>query len=79
MEIMAKNHIFKIDTINHFFIASLHNYFVVVEALSQMRQIQEAMKRKNVNCGKKSKQAFSAGKEIEAMKRLTLHRVVSSL
>jgi hypothetical protein len=48
MEIMAKNHIFKI----------LHNYFVVVEALSQMRQIQEAMKPKNVNCGKKKQSSI---------------------
>jgi hypothetical protein len=54
-----------------------------VEALRQWRQIREAMKRWNVNYGKKLKQwsdeAFNAGKEIEAMKRLTLHRIASSL
>jgi hypothetical protein len=41
------------------------------------------MKRWNVNYGKKLKQwsneAFNAGKETEAMKRLTLHRIASSL
>ncbi len=37
----------------------------------------------DVNYGKKlmqwSDEAFNAGKEIEAMKRLTLHRIASSL
>jgi hypothetical protein len=46
-------------------------------------QIREAMKRYNVNNGKKlvrrSGEAFNAGKEIEAMKRLTLHSIASSL
>jgi hypothetical protein len=43
----------------------------------------EVMKRWNVNYGKKLKQwsdeAFNIGKEIKAMKRLTLHRIASSL
>ncbi len=67
------------------FIASLLlsvNIFFV-KALRQWRQIREAMKRWNVNCGKKLKQwsdeALNAGKETEAMKRLTLHRITSSL
>ncbi len=55
----------------------------IVKALRQLRQILEAMKRYNVNYGKKLKQwsneAFNAGKEIKAMKRLTLHRIASSL
>jgi hypothetical protein len=54
-----------------------------VKALRQCRQIREAMKRWNVNYGNKLKQwsdeAFNAGKETEAMKRLTLHRIASSL
>ncbi len=54
-----------------------------VKALRQWRQIWEAMKRWNVKYSKKLKQwsdeAFNAGKEIEAMKRLTLHRIASSL
>jgi hypothetical protein len=41
------------------------------------------VKRRNVKYGKKLKQrsdeAFNAGKESEAMKRLTLHRIASSL
>ncbi len=57
--------------------------FFFVTALRQWSQIREAMKRLNVNYGKKFKQwsdeAFNAGKEIEAMKRLTLHRLASSL
>ncbi len=40
------------------------------------------MKQWNVNYGKKLKQwndkAFNTGKEIEAMKRLTLHPIASS-
>jgi hypothetical protein len=54
-----------------------------VKALRQWRQIWEAMKQWNVKYGKKLKQwsdeAFNAGKEIEAMKRLTLHCIASSL
>jgi hypothetical protein len=54
-----------------------------VKALRQWWQIREAMKRWNVDYGKKLKQwsheAFNAGIEIEAMKRLTLHRIASSL
>ncbi len=54
-----------------------------VKALRQGRQIWEVMKRWNVNYGKKLKQwsdeAFNAGKETEAMKRLTLHRIASAL
>ncbi len=57
--------------------------FFIIKALRQWWRIQEAMKRWNVNYGKKLKQwsdeAFNAGKEIEAMKRLTLHRIASSL
>jgi hypothetical protein len=57
--------------------------FLFVKALRLWWQIQEAMKRWNRYCGKKFKQwsdeAFNAGKEIEAMKRLTLHRISSSL
>ncbi len=57
--------------------------FFSVKALRQWRQIREAMKRWNVNYGKKLKQcsneAFNAGKEIEAMKRLTLHRITALL
>ncbi len=53
------------------------------KALRQWRQFREAMKQWNVKYGKKSKQwsdeAFNAGKESEAMKRLTLHRIASSL
>ncbi len=53
----------------------------IVKALRQWRQIREAMKQWNVNYGKKLKQwsdeAFNAGKEIEAMKRLTLHCITS--
>jgi hypothetical protein len=54
-----------------------------VKALRQWRQIREAMKRWNVKYDKKLKQwsdeAFNAGKKSEAMKRLTLHRIASSL
>jgi hypothetical protein len=54
-----------------------------VKALMQWRQIWEAMKRWNVNYSKRLKQwsndAFNDGKEIEAMKCLTLHRIASSL
>ncbi len=57
--------------------------FLFVKALRQWWQIREAMKRWNRYCSKKLKQwsneAFNAGKEIEAMKRLTLHRIASSL
>ncbi len=53
-----------------------------VKALRQWSQIREAMKRRNIIYGKKLKQwsdeAFNAGKEIEAMKRLTLHRFITS-
>ncbi len=65
----------------------LHRFFALilffVKALRQWSRIREAMKRWNVNYGRKLKQwsdeAFNAGKEIEAMKRLTLHRIASSL
>jgi uncharacterized membrane protein len=46
-------------------------------------QFSEKLKRwnENINYGKKLKQwsneAFNAGKETEAMKRLTLHRIAS--
>jgi hypothetical protein len=69
----------------HRFIASslLCVNIFFVKALRQWRQIWEAMKRWNVKYGKKleqwSDEAFNAGKEIEAMKRLTLHRIASSL
>ncbi len=57
--------------------------FFFVKALRQWRQIQEAMKRYNVSYGKKLKrrsdEAFNAGKDIEEMKRLTLHCIASSL
>ncbi len=71
---------FDIANINHRFFSLI---IFVVKALRQLRQIWEAMKRENVNYGKKLKQwsdeAFNASKEIEAMKRLTLHRIASSL
>ncbi len=55
----------------------------LVKALRQWRQIREAMKRWNFKYGKKLKQwsdeAFNVGKKSEAMKRLTLHRIASSL
>jgi hypothetical protein len=66
------------------FIASLLciNIFFV-KALRQRRRIREVIKQWNVNFSKKLKQwsdeTFNAGKEIEAMKRLTLHRIASSL
>jgi hypothetical protein len=48
-----------------------------------LRQIQEARKQYNNNYGKKLKQrsneAFKMSKEIEVMKRLTLHRMASLL
>jgi hypothetical protein len=67
--------------------SSLHCFYALifffVKALRQWWQIQEAMKRWNVDYGKKLKQwsdeAFNAGIEIEAKKRLTLHRIASSL
>jgi hypothetical protein len=60
----------------------LHRFYALifffVKALRQWSHIREAMKRLNVNYGKKLKQwsneAFNAGKEIEAMNCLTLHR-----
>jgi hypothetical protein len=66
--------------------SSLHRFyaliFFLVKALRQWWQILEAMKRWNVDYGKKLKQwsdeGFNAGIEIEAMKRLTLHRIASS-
>ncbi len=65
----------------------LHHFYALilffVKALRQWRQIQEAKKRWNGNYGKNLKQwsdeAFNAGKEIEAMKHLMLHRIASSL
>ncbi len=67
--------------------SSLHRFcaliFFFVKALRQWWQIREAMKWWNINYGKKLKQwsdeAFNAGKEIEAMKHLMLHRIASSL
>ncbi len=67
--------------------SSLHRFyaliFLFVKVLRQWWQIREAMKRWNRYYGKKfeqwSDEAFNAGKEIEAMKRLTLHRIASSL
>ncbi len=67
--------------------SSLHCFFAliffIVKVLRQWRQIWEAMKQWNVNYGKKfnqwSNEAFNAGKEIEAMKRLTFHRIASLL
>jgi uncharacterized membrane protein len=67
--------------------SSLHCFFALiflfVKGFRQWRQIWEAMKWQNVNYGKKLKrwsdEAFNAGKEIEAMKRLTLHRITSLL
>ncbi len=48
-----------------------------------MEAIREAMKQWNIKYGKKLKQwsdeVFNAGKEIEAMKRLRLHRIASLL
>jgi hypothetical protein len=45
--------------------------------------MREEMKRSNCNYGNKLEQrndeAFNAGKEIEVMKRLTLHHIASSL
>jgi hypothetical protein len=67
--------------------SSLHCFysliFFFVNALRQWWQIWEAMKWWNCYYGKKLKQwsneAFNTGKEIEAMKRLTLHPIASSL
>ncbi len=67
--------------------SSLHCFCALilffVKALRQWWRIREAMTRWNVNYGKKLKQwsdeALNAGEEIEAMKRLTLHRIASSL
>ncbi len=67
--------------------SSLHRFYALIffflKALRQWWQIREAMKRWNVDYGKKLKQwsddAFNAGIEIEAMERLTLHRIASSL
>jgi hypothetical protein len=67
--------------------SSLHRFYALifffVEAFRQWWQIREAMKRWNVDYGKKLKQwsdeAFNAGIEIEAKKHLTLHRIASSL
>ena len=68
------------DSLLHRFYALI---FLFVKALRQWWQIREAMKRWNRYCGKKLKQwsdeAFNTGKEIEAMKRLTLHHIASSL
>jgi hypothetical protein len=48
--------------------------------LRQWKQIREAIKAtKRYLRQKISDEVFSAGKEIEAMKRLTLHRMVSLL
>ncbi len=67
--------------------SSLHRFysfiFFFVKALRQWWQIRAAMKRWNCYYGKKLKQwsdeAFNADKEIEAIKRLMLHHIVSSL
>ncbi len=67
--------------------SSLHRFhaliFIFVEVLRKWRQILEAIRQWNVNYGKKLKQwsdeAFNAGKEIEAMKGLTLYGIASSL
>jgi hypothetical protein len=67
--------------------SSLHRFyaliFLFVKGLRQWWQIREAMKRWNHYYGKKLKQwsdeAFNAGKEIETMRRLTLHHITSSL
>ncbi len=69
------------DSLLHRFCALI---LFFVKALRQWWRIREAMKRWTVNYGKKLKQwsddeAFNAGKEIEAMKRLTLLRIASSL
>jgi hypothetical protein len=65
--------------------SSLHHFYALIffciKALRQWRQIQEALKRWNFNYDKKLKQwsdeAFNAGKEIEVMKHLPLHRIAS--
>ncbi len=63
------------DSLLHRFCALI---LFFVKALRQWWRIREAVKRWNVNYGKKLKQwsdeAFNAGKEIEAMKGLTLSR-----
>ncbi len=67
--------------------SSLHCFYALifffVKALRQWWQIREAMKWWNVDYDKKLKQwsdeVCNAGIEIEAMKRLTLHRIASSL
>ncbi len=67
--------------------SSLHHFYALifffVKALRQWWQIREAMKRWNVDYGKKLKQwsdeAFNTGIEIEAMKRLMLHRIITSV
>ncbi len=68
------------DSLLHRFCALI---LFVVKVLRQWWRIREAIKWWNVNYGKKLKQwsdeAFNAGKEIEAMKHLTLHRIASSL
>ncbi len=55
--------------------------FLFVKVLRRLRQIWEAIKP--LTTAKKlkqwSKKAFNAGKEIEAMKRLTVHHIASSL
>ncbi len=68
------------DSLLHHFYALI---FLFVKALRQWWRIREAIKRWNRYCGTKLKQwsneVFNAGKEIEAMKRLTLHRIASSV
>jgi hypothetical protein len=67
--------------------SSLHHFyallFFVLKALRQWWLTRKAMQRKSVNYGKNLKQwsdeAFNTGKEVEVMKRLTLHCIASSL
>jgi hypothetical protein len=68
------------DSLLHYFYALI---IFFIKALRQWWQIREAMKRWNRYYSKKLKQwrdeAFNAGKEIEALKRLTLHWIALSL